>query len=443
DTGRSFYLTYLDKDLALLDQLEIPKTDGSLWDISISGVSNYPNELLVYCYAHEFEKGDYVASINKIVQTVELKKLDLDLPKSVRLIKAFTYGDQFIRLYIDYKNEALLLRVFEREKLVHSESYPMPYPELVDELKRSAVIGIPRMLEDRLNSVAIGARKQKLYTLDHKVILSVEDEVEGVTRLFTFHTNRWEMNEETYVYPDFNASEGVVQINSVIFDDMLYQGMVDGNGLTLSQIDMAEHQIMNQVQFEDDDQLKNYLGSFSRKSFTDSMGNGVLNVQKQHTLMERLGKSLSLSIYLNPDDQPQLTIGSHDYLGYYEQRSFEIASATFKGPGFFLGGENFYLGGGKGWSVGFDPYPFFDFATDLAFLSGDNKYFYGETLIDLGNLESLGAVTGQTSYDKAIQRYLSFPFDFEGGTGITFFQWEGETVLGFLHKKEYRLLAFD
>ncbi|MEL6730698.1 MAG: hypothetical protein AAFP83_06110 [Bacteroidota bacterium] len=93
--------------------------------------------------------------------------------------------------------------------------------------------------------------------------------------------------------------------------------------------------------------------------------------------------------------------------------------------------------------MGFDPYPFFDFATDLAFLSGDNKYFYGETLIDLGNLESLGAVTGQTSYDKAIQRYLSFPFDFEGGTGITFFQWEGETVLGFLHKKEYRLLAFD
>ena len=112
--------------------------------------------------------------------------------------------------------------------------------------------------------------------------------------------------------------------------------------------------------------------------------------------------------------------------------------------GFALGGDGLYLGGGNGWSMGFDPYAFFDFATDLAFMAGDDKYFYGEMLIDLNNLESLGAATRETAYDKAIQYFFASPYDVSGGgKGITFFQWKGETILGFLHKKEYRLLAFD
>ncbi|MEL6132451.1 MAG: hypothetical protein AAFR59_03705, partial [Bacteroidota bacterium] len=235
DTRSDFHFAYLDSNINLLKRFSIPKTAGALWDITISGVVNYTDELLIYCYANDFREGDYIVSIDKMARKTALQRIDVELPRKVWLIKAFTYGEQFVKLYVDFKKEALRLLVFERERLVLNQSYPIPYPKIIDQLKRNAGTGIPRIVEDRINSIAIGAQKQKLYTLDGEIILSVEDGEAGATRFFTFQTDTWEMKEETYHYPSFSSSQEVMQINSMIFEGILYQGLVNEEGLSLYQ----------------------------------------------------------------------------------------------------------------------------------------------------------------------------------------------------------------
>ncbi|MCI4669131.1 MAG: hypothetical protein MRZ79_13430 [Bacteroidia bacterium] len=447
ENSREFKLSYFDDNFQFLEDLVIPKGNSDFWDIDITGLLNYPDEIVLYATVGDMaaydRRGPYMFSLDKLSKSLTAQKLMLENPSREKLFNAFCHNDKFFRFYLNKNENYIRLKVFDRAQKVQDIKMNIASKSLVKTLSRNSDAGIPAIDEDRVNTLSVNAKAVKLYTYPEELILSVDDQEGKQTHFWVVNLISWEAHEESYPYllSAENGENILANCNSLIYDDYLYQAYVGWGHFTIEKIDMSQGISLGRLDFKDSKEIRSYLGGdLYKKVFKTS---GPVVKKGDYEILSKLQKSVALSFYENDMGETYLTIGSHIYIDQRTQNAIAGAGAVLSMAGAIASGGGYVsVWGGNGYTIGFNPFSVFDYALDLAYLVGNDKFFYGETIIDIENMESLGAAPPENSFDKALNYYFANRLTSKG-YGVCFFRWKDKTVLGYGRRKQYQFVAFS
>jgi len=391
---KRFFLASFDDGLNLTRNLVVEKPKRDLYLASVRAIINLPDTLFLYTQINKTARGHVLLTIDKATQNMKRESLNFQEKPKDKLIQFVIHNGKMIRWYVNPQEKVLRICVLEKSRLIQHQTFPFKDFRTLALLSKAAQ---RREIFANISHQSAGrpddfARKKKIYTFPDRIILTLEDSAEGKTYLLNLSTETWTLTQQTFRYPKFLLETSYQNMNSTLRGPYLYQVIVNRQGLTLAQQEVASQTLIQQQTFVDDAAVKAYFGGIYRQTY------GKFNRKKvAHPVLLR---TLPFSIYVyfleNQRGDLRLQVGS------YEPRVK----------------DNFLT----------------------------QTFTYGEGVFDETTLEI--AVLAQElppTQKEKVYEYVQEPRNEipKGSQAVHVFSWRGKAVIGYGNQRKYYLVAFE
>ena len=313
-----YRFVYLDHQYQLQKMVTIDKIDPRLQKLRVKGM--FRKNGMIHIFLEEYDNPFwYVLNINETTQSSHLLEPEAFLAateKRTEVINLNYFEDhQKYYLFQAIKTETGdLLRIYEiesHEKFSHKD-FPLSVPKMFERFKYQRYI-LPLMTDISDLSVASSVCSFKLYAFPEAFIITQElvEEEKGMTRIFSINREDWTLSISTYPYMIDYSLEIRQQFNSFIYNQHLFQAVVNKNYLLLYKIDMNSGEELDRISFQTDLEINDYFGALPQKQM---LKQGKWRTSATYKFLHHLNTN-HLGFCIRPIDEhvDQIIIGSQEY----------------------------------------------------------------------------------------------------------------------------------
>ena len=309
---RSFQLRWFNEEMRVVDSVKISKPSKRRYrDILVHGVIQDQEEIHIF-YSRINRRAIKGLKLHKRTHTCTPFDPQLVSEKTdpFSVLKSFTHDEQFYVFMVGQVSNDLRVYVYDSPTQYRLYQYSLGVPRLFQRLKRPEGMFIPMVTNPWENVLASNVLQEKLYEFPGELIMTVEQEDKGITEVFYWDTEEMTLRSEQYEVAGWQDKGAQVQINSYIYENQLFQAVVNEEGLTLSARDLDNGALIRRRNFPTDASVKDYLGPMYRIKFQE----GESNTVRINEILNRLSRSLGIIILPNNETSDMLTIGAHRYM---------------------------------------------------------------------------------------------------------------------------------
>lgn len=448
-TRFDFRVLYLDQDLNLLEEKRANQSTSDLHDFKILDFINRPRTLSIYVrYANE--QGFTVLALDK--RTGELANTGLEIPEKSDVISLQAMMREEIFTVIQVEKNSSNLRIYES---VDGYSYQvknisLPIDNLHKRLRKGNGKDVPLITREGGNSLLTNYFPERFYAYGSSLSLVVDDADLGFAQRIDLDIENELYTVDSIKYPLINAEGPMVQVNSLLFEDLFVTCSKQAEGLSLAIYEFGKAEPTNTYHFESEETLAPYFFEIEAER-----ENGQ-KIEVKDGLFEYLESSLIVSLEPNGNGDLWLMMGAYPHVS---QNTQELIEVGFMVTSFVLGvGAGIQPTGING--VSFDPAMAVQSTGDIVSysLSRYNKFVYRVGLLQANNLamaaieeinipepmtESDTATVPQYGWQK-MEAFMTESEEYEADLAAQIiFPYKNGWVLGFGKKKTMYLHYFE